>query len=100
MQLLKNKAESIGTPLVISERKQENDSRTVSSHNGLSHHSFDIPSLTHVIIPPKRNIRQQCCSKENLKEQALLIATIASVVIGIAVGIALRDLKCSTGKER
>ncbi len=96
MQLLKNKVESIGTPLVISERKQENDSRTVSSHNGLSHHSIDIPSL----IPPKRNFRQQCCSKENLKEQALLIATIASVVIGIAVGIALRDLKCSTGKER
>jgi len=96
MQLLKNKVESIGTPLVISERKQENDSRTVSSHNGLSHHSFDIPSL----IPPKRNFRQQCCSKENLKEQALLIATISSVVIGIAVGIALRDLKCSTGKER
>jgi len=100
MQLLKNKAKSTGTPLVISERQQENDSRTASSHNGLSHHSFDIPSSIDAIIPPKRNFRQQCCSKQNLKEQALLIATIASVVIGIGVGIALRGLKCSTGKKR
>lgn len=48
----------------------------------------------------KQNFRQQCCSKENIKEQALLIATIASVVIGIGVGIALRSLKCPTGEQR
>lgn len=48
----------------------------------------------------KRNFRRQCCSKENMKEQALLIATIASVLIGIGVGIALRGLKCPKSEYR
>ena len=39
----------------------------------------------------------RCCSRKNLKEQALLIATIISVALGVAVGIALRELKCSGG---
>lgn len=43
------------------------------------------------------NQRKSCCSKENIKEQLLLIATIASVLIGIGVGFALRGLKCPTG---
>ena len=48
----------------------------------------------------KQNFRRQCCSKENMKEQALLIATIASVIIGVGVGIALRGVKCPTGEHR
>jgi Na+/H+-dicarboxylate symporter len=40
------------------------------------------------------------CSKEVLKEQALLILTILSVVVGIGVGIGLRSIKCSGGKHR
>ena len=51
------------------------------------------------IIQQRRNRCQQCCSKENLKEQALLLATIVSVIIGVAVGIALRGLKCSSGTK-
>ncbi|CAF1201791.1 unnamed protein product [Didymodactylos carnosus] len=39
------------------------------------------------------------CSKESLKEQLLLIATISSVAIGIAVGIVLRPIKCSTDER-
>ncbi len=78
-------------PLVTSRTKQENNAPANSVHSKLN---FDIESSTQV----KQNFRQQCCSKDNLKEQALLIATIASVVIGIAVGIALRGLKCTTGE--
>jgi hypothetical protein len=81
----KKKVISTMTPLVISETKQEN--------------GLHIPSSTNVIDPPKQNFRQQCCSKENLKEQALLIATVASVIISIGVGIGLRSLKCPTGKK-
>lgn len=50
-------------------------------------------------IEPKRTFRQQCCTRENLKEQALLLATVASVIIGIVVGIALRQIKCQTGRR-
>jgi len=98
MQLFKKKAVSSMTPMVISEIKQENGSHIVSANNRLSHDIFDMPSSTYVINTPKHRFCQQCCSKENLKEQALLIATIASVIIGVGVGIALRGLKCSTGK--
>ncbi len=59
-----------------------------------AYHAVDIPTSPDVKPP---NFRQQCCSKESLKEQALLIATIASVLIGIGVGIALRGLKCPPG---
>ena len=58
-----------------------------------SEHTVEVP------VPAASNMRQQCCSKENLKEQALLIATVAAVVIGILTGIALRGLKCRSGKE-
>ena len=75
------------TPLVIAD---QNRSRSGSTHSRKSHSA-------HTLTVPKRGLRQQCCSKENLKEQALLIATIAAVIIGIGVGIALRPLKCSGG---
>ena len=51
------------------------------------------------LVEPKRTFRQQYCTRENLKEQALLLATVASVIIGIAVGIALREIKCETGRR-
>jgi uncharacterized membrane-anchored protein YitT (DUF2179 family) len=86
MPLFKKKEVSNGIPLVMPKTKQRID----------AYHAVDIPSSTYV----KPNFRQQCCSKDSLKEQALLIATIASVIIGIGVGIALRGLKCSTGKQR
>ena len=74
------KEESVSTviPLVIEE----------SAPNGL------LP------VTRKPNCCRQCCSKENMKEQALLIATIASVIIGIVVGIALRGLKCPASEYR
>ncbi len=86
MPLFKKKKVSNGISLVIPEAKPKFD----------AYHALDIPSSTYV----KPNFRQQCCSKESLKEQALLIATIASVIIGIVVGIALRGLKCPKGKQR
>ncbi len=87
------------TPLVISETKQENDSRPNSAHSKVSHHTVDIPLSSHILNTPKPGRCQQCCTKENLKEQALLIATIASVVIGVGVGVGLRELKCPTGND-
>lgn len=50
-------------------------------------------------IQSNYNQRKSCCSKENIKEQLLLIATIASVLIGIGVGFALRGLKCPTDER-
>lgn len=91
MPLFKKKVVSNETPLAMSDMKKYIDPDTIVNHNRLS---------TQFISPPKQNFRQQCCSKENLKEQALLIATVASVVIGIVVGIALRGLKCPTGKKK
>lgn len=52
-----------------------------------------------LVFSKQTNLRKRCCSKENLKEQALLFATIAAVLIGIAVGIALRELKCPGGSN-
>jgi uncharacterized membrane-anchored protein YitT (DUF2179 family) len=92
MKFFKKKANPIVTELVITETQQENELRAVSNHN------IDIPTSIHVINTPQHNFRRQCCTKENLKEQALLIATIAAVLIGIGVGIALRGLKCPEGK--
>ena len=92
MSLFKKKSISNELPVI----KQGIDAYTNPTENGLPYHAVDIPPAIH----EKRNFRQQCCSKENLKEQALLIATISSVVIGIGVGIALRGLKCPPGKQR
>lgn len=72
-----------------------------------SYENDKINQLTEVVIPETSNNQvvvksracQQCCSKENLKEQALLIATIVAVFLGIIVGISLRTIKCPTGTE-
>ena len=79
-------------------------------------HWFKKKSRTSVIVPDrtdeiiqipepesvheKKNCCQRCCTKENLQEQALLIATIVSVVLGAIVGVALREIKCPTGKNK
>jgi hypothetical protein len=96
MHFFKKKAVA---PIVISETQEGHRSRPVSASSKRSHDTVDIPVSGHGTIIRKANCCQQCCSKENLKEQALLIATIVSVVLGIVVGIALRGLKCSTGKN-
>lgn len=90
MPLFKKKIISNETPVVVSNMKNEIDPYILENGKRLS---------KEVINLPKQNFRQQCCSKENLKEQALLIATIASVIIGIIVGIALRGLKCPKGNK-
>jgi uncharacterized paraquat-inducible protein A len=74
--------------------EEGNGSQSVSTHGS------DVSLPGHVTSPHKRNCCQRCCTKENLKDQALLIATIVSVVLGVVVGIALRDLKCPTGKNK
>jgi hypothetical protein len=96
----KKKAAATVTPIVIAETKQENGSHAVSAHRKISHHTVDMPISVDMVHTPKTNFCQQCCTKENLKEQALLLATITAVIVGIAVGIGLRDLKCTTGKQR
>jgi hypothetical protein len=98
MKFFKKKAVPIVTPLVATEIQQGNDSRSVYAHRKLSHHTVDVPDSSYMIDTPNRTFCQKCCTKENLKEQALLIATIASVLIGIGVGVGLRGLKCPTGK--
>ncbi|CAM4754953.1 unnamed protein product [Rotaria magnacalcarata] len=74
-------------------------SRPISAHARVSHHIIDVPTGEHVKFSKLLSCCQRCFTKENLKEQALLIATISSVVLGIAIGIALRTLKC-VGNER
>ncbi|CAF1335865.1 unnamed protein product [Rotaria sp. Silwood1] len=96
MKFFKKKSARSVTPLVTSETREENNSRAILSSNKKSHHTIEIPLSTHEMNSRKRNFCQRCCSKESLKEQALLITTIASVVIGIGVGLGLRNLKCST----
>jgi len=91
-------------PLVISETTDQiiqegYGSRSGSDHSSMSHQTLDVPISDDIPITRKGNCCQRCCTKENLKEQALLIATIVSVALGIIVGIALRDLKCPTGKK-
>ncbi|CAF3562973.1 unnamed protein product [Rotaria sp. Silwood1] len=96
MKFFKKKSARSVTPLVTSETREENNSRAILSSNKKSHHTIEVPLSTHEMNSRKRNFYQRCCSKESLKEQALLITTIASVVIGIGVGLGLRNLKCST----
>jgi hypothetical protein len=75
------------------------ESRSASGHSSMSHQTLDVPIFEDVPTTRKVNCCRRCCTKENLKDQALLIATIVSVALGIIVGIALRDLKCPTGKK-
>ncbi|CAF1021503.1 unnamed protein product [Rotaria sordida] len=96
MNFFKKKSIRSVIPLVTSEARQKNDSNVISTRNKKSNHIIEVPLSTHEMNSRKRNFRQQCCSKESLKEQALLITTIASVIIGIGVGIGLRSLKCNT----
>lgn len=93
MHFFKKKAAVTVTSMVTS---GENGSRSVSASSRISH---DNPGSEYGTIIKRGNRCQQCCTKENLKEQALLIATIVSVILGIAVGIPLRGLKCSTGNK-
>ena len=86
--------------LVKSDEQQLTDSSTSSARDTGSNRTVATSSIENETIPSKRNFSQQCCSRENLKEQALLIATIAAVLVGVGVGIALRTLKCDTGKEK
>ncbi|CAF1277447.1 unnamed protein product, partial [Didymodactylos carnosus] len=54
------------------------------------------------LCPPKcpRWTKCRCsCTKADLKEQILLILTILSVVLGVAIGIALRKIKCETDER-
>jgi uncharacterized paraquat-inducible protein A len=104
MHFFKKKTTPTSTPLVtldtIDQTLQNGyGSQSVSPPNGMSNHTLHTPISKHVITTRKSNCCQRCCTKENLKEQALLIATIASVILGIIVGIALRDLKCITGNK-
>ncbi|CAF1011356.1 unnamed protein product [Rotaria sordida] len=96
MNFFKKKSIRSVIPLVTSEARQKNDSNVISTRNKKSNHIIEVPLSTHGINSRKWNFCQQCCSKESLKEQALLITTIASVIIGIGVGIGLRSLKCNT----
>ncbi|CAF2586292.1 unnamed protein product [Rotaria sp. Silwood2] len=96
MNIFKNKFIRSVTPLVISETQQQNNSSATSTSYKKTHYTIEVPLSTHEINSRKRNFCQQCCSKESLKEQALLITTVASVLIGIAVGLGLRNFKCNT----
>jgi hypothetical protein len=58
--------------------------------------SVDIPEQDAMIVP-RANPCRKCCTKEVLKEQALLLATIVSVALGVIVGVALRTTKCPGG---
>ena len=92
MHFFKKKQVSTVPPVVVTDTtQQELASRPVSAQ------SKALAETT--VVSVKRNFCQQCCSKENLKEQALLIATVTAVVLGIVVGISLRGLKCPGGKN-
>ena len=99
MKFFKKKSVPIVTPELITETNERNGSRALSIRNR-SDTIVDVPPSANVINTPKRNFCQQCCTTENLKEQALLLATISSVVLGVIVGVSLRSLKCATGKDK
>ncbi|CAF4544751.1 unnamed protein product [Rotaria socialis] len=73
---------------------EEHGSRPISAHTRVSHQIVDVPAGEHVKFSKLLSCCQRCFTKENLKEQALLIGTISAVVLGIGIGIALRTLKC------
>ncbi|CAF0916624.1 unnamed protein product [Adineta ricciae] len=87
----KKQVSTVPTVVVTDTIQQELASRPVSAQSKVL--------VETTVVPVKRSFCQQCCSKENLKEQALLIATVTAVVLGIVVGISLRGLKCP-GDER
>lgn len=88
------------TPETTSDQiiQQEHRSRSASAHSKQEDHTVNVPSNRSVGFSRVLNCCQRCCTKETLKEQALLIATVSSVILGIVIGIALRSLKCPTGK--
>ncbi|CAF1103005.1 unnamed protein product [Adineta steineri] len=94
MQFIKKNSISTVTPFTVTMSKQRSGSRNTSIHSRPSQHTINIPASHSLMYKSKSGCCQQCCTTENLKEQALLIATIASVIIGIGVGVALRGLKC------
>ncbi|CAF3438265.1 unnamed protein product [Rotaria socialis] len=96
MNFFKKKTVRTVTPLATSEIKNENGSNAVSFSDRTSHHIVEVPLSTHRTSTFNSNVHQRCCSKESLKEQALLMTTIASVIIGVGIGLGLRGLKCET----
>jgi uncharacterized membrane protein len=104
MHWFKKKSIPKVTPLVTPDSTDQSiqeghESQSVSVDNRMSNHTIDVPTYEDTKIIRKRNCCQRCCTKKNLKEQALLIATIAAVILGSIIGIVLRELKCSTGKK-
>ena len=97
MHFFKRKASPIVAPLVPS--VPDNPSELPSSEIAFLASPVQPPLPSEEYLPSvsKRNRCQRCCSKESLKEQALLIATIVSVALGVAIGISLRGIKCPTG---
>ncbi|CAF2408050.1 unnamed protein product [Rotaria sp. Silwood2] len=89
-------------PTVITSNKniqEERESRPISTYSKLSHQSVGVPIDERVTITRKVNCCRRCCTKKTLKEQALLMTTIAAVILGIIIGVVLRNLKCSTGER-
>ncbi|CAF4838500.1 unnamed protein product [Rotaria sp. Silwood1] len=101
MYFSKNKVTSIIPSRIRSDTtdqiiSDQNESHSSSVHRGSSHHIVNVLTDRQTTITRKVNCCRRCCTKKNLKEQALLIATIAAVILGIIIGVALRSLKCST----
>ena len=95
MGLFKKKVVLVARPLSALEIERQ----LVLDGKANPHHTVAMPtSEDEQIGVPKKTFCQQCLTAENLKEQALLIATVAAVVIGIGVGLALRGIKCLTGE--
>ena len=80
-------------------KQQKYESPPTFDNSKASNHIVDISMHERLITAKRLNFCQRCCTKKNLKEQALLIATIIAVILGVSVGIALRALKCPRGKK-
>ena len=104
MFFFKKKSTTTVTPTLMSKttdqtKQQKYGPRPTSGNNKAPDHILGIPTDEHMKITERLNFCQRCCTKKNLKEQALLIATIVAVILGVSVGIALRELKCPRGKK-